>query len=74
MKRKLLANRHTIKLLSATACGLGIFGILHQGITGSHWWSWPQFKHHESLIAMCFVSAVSLLVGEYAATKRQTRG
>ena len=62
-------ERHTVKILSATAFGLGIFGIVHQRITGPHWWCWDQFKHHESLIAMCFVCSVSLLVGEYAASK-----
>lgn len=64
-----MITRHTVKILSATAFGLGIFGILHQGIGEGYWWNWEQFWHHESLIAMCFVSTVSLLVGEYAAVK-----
>jgi len=66
-------ERRTVKILSAAAFGLGIFGIVHQEITAGDWWCWEQFWHHEPLIAMCFVSAVSLLVGEYAAGK-QARG
>ena len=67
-------KQHTIKLLSAAAFGLGIFGILHQGIGEGYWWNWSQFWHHEPLIAMCFVCSVSLLVGEYAANKNHANG
>ena len=69
-----MMKRRTVKLLSAAAFGLGIFGILHQELAEGYCWNWEQFWHHESLIAMCFVSAVSLLVGEYAANQNHAKG
>lgn len=44
--------------------GIGI--LVHQNfMTSGGWFNLEQFLHHENMAVMCFVSAISLLVGRY---------
>ncbi len=59
--------KYIVEILSGFVFALGVLGLVHQKLyTGSGWFSWQQFWHHEPLIVISFISFLMLLTGKYA--------
>lgn len=60
-------RKNWVTILVGTMLMFGVGILAHQNFVGGFgWFNWDQFWHHESLAVLCFVSALSLLVGRYA--------